>query len=297
MNAPTAPSTQVVERDETISANAMILHDQNFDRLVKFAEMMSGAAVSVPQHLRGKPGDCLAVSMQAMQWGMNPFAVAQKTHFVNGAIGYEAQLVNAVVQQSGAVASRFHYEYRGEGNALECRVGAVLRGEKEVTYGEWLKLSDVTTKNSPLWKTNPRQQLGYLQIKNWARAYTPGAILGVYTADELEEIDMGAAEVVSSRPAIPAALPDYADADLEKNLPVWTKAMQSGKKSAANIIATVSTKYTLSEAQRQRIVEAGAPTVIDADPETGEIKTDSPPAGGDTQDDFLAAYDAAEAAQ
>jgi hypothetical protein len=35
--------------------------------------------------------------MQAAQWGMNPFAVAQKTHVVNGTLGYEAQLVNAVV--------------------------------------------------------------------------------------------------------------------------------------------------------------------------------------------------------
>ena len=44
----------------------------------------------------------------------------------------------------------------------------------------------MTTKNSPLWKTNPKQQLGYLQVKNWARLYCPGAILGVYTPDEFE---------------------------------------------------------------------------------------------------------------
>ena len=40
---------------------------------------------------------------------MNPFAVAQKTHVVNGSLGYEAQLVNAVVQASGAIDGRFHY--------------------------------------------------------------------------------------------------------------------------------------------------------------------------------------------
>jgi hypothetical protein len=27
--------------------------------------------------------------------------------------------------------------------------------------------------------------MGYLQVKNWTRAYTPGALLGVYTSDEL----------------------------------------------------------------------------------------------------------------
>jgi hypothetical protein len=102
---------------------------------------------------------------------------------------------------------RFHYEYRGEGANVECRVGAVIRGERDITWGEWLSAASVTTKNSPLWKTNPKQQLGYLQVKNWARAHTPGAILGVYSTDELEDFpvrDMGTAEVVETFQA-PAA--------------------------------------------------------------------------------------------
>ena len=68
----------------------------------------------------------MAIAMQAMSWGMNPFAVAQKTHIVSGRLGYEAQLVNAVVQQSNAIRGAFSYEFKGEGQALECRVGAVV---------------------------------------------------------------------------------------------------------------------------------------------------------------------------
>lgn len=171
----------------TIGTAAAIFSPEGMDRLVRFATLMADSKATVPQHLAGKPADCLAVTMQAAQWGMNPFAVAQKTHVVNGTLGYEAQLVNAVVQSSGAIKGRFHYEYRGEGASLECRVGAVIRGEHEITWNEWLCISSITTKNSPLWKTNPKQQFGYLQVKNWARAHTPGAILGVYTPDELQE--------------------------------------------------------------------------------------------------------------
>ncbi|WP_319732296.1 RecT family recombinase [Cronobacter malonaticus] len=166
---------------------ATIFSPEGLNKLMKFAEVMAQSRVTVPTHLAGKPADCMAVAMQAAQWGMSPFAVAQKTHVVNGTLGYEAQLVNAVVQNSGAIKGRFHYEYRGEGASLECRVGAVIRGEQEITWNEWLCISSITTKNSPLWKTNPKQQFGYLQVKNWARAHTPGAILGVYTPDELEE--------------------------------------------------------------------------------------------------------------
>jgi hypothetical protein len=172
---------------QTSTAN-MLMNQQTMQSLYRFAETMATGNVTVPKHLQKSPADCLAVAMQAAQWGMNPFAVAQKTHLVNGTLGYEAQLVNAVLQSSGAVVGRFHYEYSGDGPKLSCRVGAIPKGELEVVWGQWLCISDVTTKNSPLWKTNPKQQLGYLQVKNWGRAYAPGAILGVYTPDELEQL-------------------------------------------------------------------------------------------------------------
>lgn len=166
-----------------------MLFDQNImQQMHLIATTMSTSKVTVPKHFQGSQGDCLAMVMQAAQWNMNPFAVAQKTHLVNGVLGYEAQLVNAVIQQSGAIKGRFHYEYMGEIDNLQCRVGAIINGEDEITWGEWLRNGDVTTRNSPLWKTNPKQQLGYLQVKNWARLYCPGAILGVYTIDEAEEM-------------------------------------------------------------------------------------------------------------
>lgn len=183
----------------------MMLNGDSMRALIDFSELMATSVVSVPNHLRGKPSDCMAIAMQAAQWGMNPFAVAQKTHVVNGTLGYEAQLVNAVVQQSRSITGSFHYEYQGEGQSVQCRVGAVLRGESDITWGEWLSAGSVTTKNSPLWKVNPKQQLSYLQVKNWARLYCPGAILGVYSDDELEMYapttrDMGVVDEVPTGP-------------------------------------------------------------------------------------------------
>jgi len=193
-----------VEEQSSFGSQGLLLDFEKVRAMQELANIMATAKVTVPAHLAGKAGDCLAVVMQAAQWRMNPFAVAQKTHVVNGTLGYEAQLVNAVVQSSGAISGRFHYEYQGEGANISCRVGAVIRGEKEITWNEFLSAATVTTKNSPLWKTNPKQQLGYLQVKNWARAFCPGAILGVYSDDELAEmpeINMGAAEVIDEPPA------------------------------------------------------------------------------------------------
>lgn len=183
---------KVIESDKA-STLALITNDENMQRVMVMAKLMASSKVTVPKHLQGNEGDCAAIIIQSMNWGMNAHAVAQKTHLVNGILGYEAQLVNAVIQSSNSIIGSFKYEYRGEGLNMECRVGAVLRGESDVTWGEWLKNSEVTTRNSPLWKTNPRQQIGYLQVKNWSRLYCPGAILGIYTPDELEEKEINPA--------------------------------------------------------------------------------------------------------
>lgn len=245
---------QVIESN-TIGSTAMMFGANNLERAMQIADAMASAKVSVPNHLRGNPGDCLAIVMQAAQWGMNPFAVAQKTHLVNGTLGYEAQLVNAVVQTSGAISGSFHYEYSGEGDAVSCRVGAVLSGKKDITWGEWLCAKHVTTKNSPLWKTNPKQQLGYLQVKNWARQYTPGAILGVYSDDELDaqpvkdmgHIDRTTGEVT---PAQKPGLPPCPDVKIDR----WIKNVEDGAARADELLDFAKGRHSLTDVQEGRIL-------------------------------------------
>lgn len=70
---------------------------------------------------------------------------------------------------------------------LFVQVGAIMRGESEITWGEPLYLSGVVTRNSPLWVSNPKQQIAYLGVKYWARLYCPEVILGVYSPDEVEQ--------------------------------------------------------------------------------------------------------------
>ena len=191
---------------------AAIFSPSGLQKLQAFAEVMAQGKATVPAHLSGKPADCLAIALQAAQWGMNPYAVAQKTHLVNGTLGYEAQLVNAVITSSTAVQGRFKYEYGGDwgkfkpgaANAanergLSVRVGAVLKGETEITWGEPLYMEYVTTRNSPLWKTAPKQQLAYLAVKYWARLYCPDVILGVYTPDEFEPAQRAERDVTPAR--------------------------------------------------------------------------------------------------
>lgn len=180
----------------TVGTAAAIFSPEGMDRLVRFATLMADSKATVPAHLAGKPSDCLAVTMQAAQWGMNPFAVAQKTHVVNGTLGYEAQLVNAVVSSSNLLSTRLNYRWDGDWSkvngksdkspSLTVTVSAVLKGEaepRELT----ISMAQAGVRNSPLWEQDPRQQLAYLCVKRWARLHAPDVLLGVYTPDELQE--------------------------------------------------------------------------------------------------------------
>lgn len=264
-----------------------MLEGDSMDKMWRMAEAMANSRVSVPEHLRGNVGDCMAICTQAMLWNMNPFAVAQKTHIVSGRLGYEAQLVIAVVQNSGAIRGAFRFEHDGD----KCRAGAILRGETEVTWGEWLSASSVTTKNSPLWKTNVKQQMSYLQAKNWSRIYCPGAILGVYSTDELADIASDNAPPRSEATPPPGRqeLPAYADADFDKNLPAWTKLVADGKKTAGALLAMLQTKATFTEMQKARILSLKT-AASGATPAPSPAPAPAPAA----DDDFVAAYDAAE---
>ena len=52
-----------------------------------FAKLMALSHVAIPKHLRGNPGACLAVTIQAIEWRLSPYAVANKSYSVNDRLG------------------------------------------------------------------------------------------------------------------------------------------------------------------------------------------------------------------
>jgi hypothetical protein len=245
------PSSQV----PTIQtkSSALILDTTSMDSMYRLAEIMAKGRSTIPDHLKGNVGDCMAIVMQAVSWGMNPYAVAQKTHTVNGTLGYEAQLVNAVISTSGVTVDRFKYDWygpweriigktkvikvpakdKGDGkkekeyefrvpaygmedeNGLGVRVWATIKGEDEPRTLDLL-LVQASVRNSPLWATDPKQQLAYLAVKRWARLYAPDVILGVYSPDELEDGRQPMRDITpASKNAKPAAIAANKQADIK----------------------------------------------------------------------------------
>ena len=216
------------------SVAALMFNAQAMDAVMSFGKMMANAKLTIPEHLRNKPDDCAAVCMQALQWRFNPFAVAQKTHVSqSGALGYEAQLLNAAIITSGKIKAAPDYEFIGDWSKIlgkveerkserggkyyvatwerahEAGLGIIVRatltGEskpRELT----VMMAQAWPRFSTQWATDPQQQISYLAVRKFARRYMPDVILGVYSNDELEPasvIDMGFADEVPPPPPQP----------------------------------------------------------------------------------------------
>lgn len=211
---------------EDVNPISMMFDPVIAERVSAIAETLAKGRMTVPEHLRGNIGDCLAIVMQAASWRLNPFAVAQKTHLIHGKLGYEAQLVNSVVSSVGLLQGRFRYEYLGDWKKIAVRPKIIKGGKGEYPTPGWpqeaehglglritgrlkgeadplehdLWLETVWPRNSGLWATNPQQQIAYLGVKQWVRKYAPEAILGIYTTDEIEERVIDAEIVKEDKP-------------------------------------------------------------------------------------------------
>ena len=247
------------DRSEPINANELLLNDRVFERLEAIARMMASGKATVPQHLRGSVGDCMAIAMQAARWRMDPWAVAQKTHLVNGVIGYEAQLVIAVINTIAPITGRLSFEWSGPWDKVvngktdksdaSVTVSATLRGESEPRLLN-LSMKQAGVRNSPLWQDDPRQQLAYLAAKRWARLNCPDVILGVYTPDELEEIDS------SSVQSPPGYIPDPEAKPASRSAAVAAKFRKSSDPVEKTEVKPAEDIPSYTPAQKAEILEA-----------------------------------------
>lgn len=245
-------STELKTIDPPRATTLGALVPQDIQQAMNLANMMADASL-MPEHLRGKPSDCLLIVMQAQRWGMDALSVAQCTSIVKGKLCYEGKLVAAALYSMGVIDGRIRYGYSGSGSDRKVVVSARPRGaaedaEIEGTVTGW-------STNNEQWKRDPDGMLAYRGVRQWARRHAPDALLGVYTPDELE--DPGTQTVLPRVQSVQQSqrqdLQPYSDADFQRNAPTWRGLIERGQRTPAEIIAMVSSKGVLSVQQQDDI--------------------------------------------
>lgn len=229
---------------------AFDLSPQTFEQALTFSDYLAESDM-VPKDFKGKPGNCLIAMQWGSELGLKPLQALQNIAVINGRPALWGDAVIAIVRGS-PLCEYVIEELDAQGSAV-CRVKR--RGEQEQvrTFSDMdAKTAGLLGKQGP-WTTNPKR-MKQMRARSFAlRDVFPDVLKGIAIAEEAQDIGDYVAAEKAIDPATgeisPKTLPVYSDADFEKNLPAWRKLIESGRKTAGEVIFTVSSKATLTEEQ------------------------------------------------
>jgi hypothetical protein len=190
-------SEEIVRQQRSmVEIKGALISPQDLAQQLEYARVMSHARLMIADFLQGNVGDCNGVIEKARNLGMSPYDLAAQMFEVDGkggkkSVGYMAQVVNAIVDKFAPLQKRLRYTYHGEGDHRTCTVSGLFIGETEPHEYTSPPVGKIHPKNSPLWTSDPDQQLGYLSMKRWVRRYCPLVLLNVYDKEDLMEGNIG----------------------------------------------------------------------------------------------------------
>ena len=267
MSPPDTPSNLPAQRPP------LDLSPTTFEQALQFADRLAESEL-VPKDYQRKPANCLI----AMQWGaevgLKPLQALSSIAVINGRACMWGDALLAMVRSSPLCEWVMESD---DGATATCRVKR--RGDPEPQVRTFSM--DDARQAGLLNKAGPWTQYPKRMRQMRARAFAlrdvfPDVLRGLSVAEEQDDVpkDMGAADVVGAPPPpapAPAAAPRpelqaYPEEAFAANLATWKAVIESGRKTAEDIINMASTKGVLSEDQRRRVRN-----LVVIDNETGEI--------------------------
>jgi hypothetical protein len=221
---------QQTERVATIMVDSQLMPKA----LTHYKEGQGNNAVEKPLPEKVQFARAVLICNQAFHLDVDPLLFAQCCSIVHGRLMYEGKLVDAMITKRLRYSLDYefglwhtdHFEPAeaeeklwGCGERLAVRVTAKDRDGRQVLglRGQPLSVEGSaglwkTTGNNSPWGSpaNWRRQLRYRGAREWARAYSPGIMVGIVAPDEADEIEGYAVAAVGG--SVPQLLhADFAD--------------------------------------------------------------------------------------
>jgi len=233
----------------TLTANLAARLDLGGENSEELLNTLKGTA------FKGQVSDAqmAALLIVANQHGLNPwtreiYAFPDKNNGIVPVVGVDgwSRIINSHPQFDGM-------DFSQDDEKCACRIYRKDRSRPvEIT-----EYSAECKRETPPWKSHPRRMLRHKAMIQCARiAFGYG---GIFDEEEARDAASGAViegEIVRRESARPAVLPPYPDESVSGNLPKWKALVESGKKTPEDILAMLSTRATLTDAQRETIRES-----------------------------------------
>ncbi|WP_313250817.1 recombinase RecT [Stenotrophomonas sp.] len=285
MNLPAQQQSTVVAQPR----QQFDLSPQTFEQALTFCNYLADSDL-VPKDFKGKPANCLIAIQWGAELGLKPLQALQNLAIINGRPALWGDAVIALVRSSPLCESITESD---DGKTATCKVKR--RGEEEEvrTFSmDDARAAGLAGKQGP-WTQYPKR-MRQMRARAFAlRDVFPDVLRGMPIAEEIMDIPASephrtTATVVSTEPAV------YSAEEFAKNLHNWKAVIESGRKSADDLIAMVEAKAKarMTDEQRKQLRRCEALDVAEevAEPEPAAAEptntdTDNGPIDWDNKED------------
>lgn len=233
------------------------LAPRDLEEALRFAEILSKSTI-IPKDFANNPGNILVAIQWGMELGLQPMQAMQNIAVINGRPSLWGDAVIGLVKSSPLC--EYITEEVTDDEAV-CKVKR--RGEPEQSRTFTVadaKKAGLIGKQGP-WTQYPKRMM-QMRARSWAlRDVFPDVLRGMPIAEEI--MDIGEREInpmtagtspgASGKTVIDQPPAFYPQDQFDTNLPKWSNLIQSGKKTADDIIKMVQSKAPMTEAQQSDV--------------------------------------------
>lgn len=162
---------------------------QSFEDAQRMSTALAASSL-VPDTYQNNKANCMIALEMSQRIGASPMAVMQNLHIIHGRPSWSSQFVIAALNSCGRF-SALRFRVSGTGDDETCvawandRSGEVLEGPP-VSIA-MAKAEGWFGKSGSKWKTMPQLMLRYRAAKFFGNLYAPDVLMGMHTADEVED--------------------------------------------------------------------------------------------------------------
>lgn len=176
----------------------------------------------IPKAFQGQAANCFVALDMANRMGASPMEIMQNIYVVHGTPGFSAKYAIAMANRSGVFKGPIHYEERGSGASLEVEAYAIVRETgQRVSFTASMAMA-----RAEKWDTNPKYKgplaatmLRYRSATLLIRTTCPEVLLGMQTADEVEDVRYARAQPVVVEDSPIAKLNELVEPEPEPTAP------------------------------------------------------------------------------
>lgn len=258
-----APVTQIEFEPKTRPAPTFSLVPQNLTEAMQLSKLIAESDLA-PKDYKGKPGNVLIAVQMGLEMGLSPMSAIQNVAVINGKPSIYGDAGKALLQANGFTIEEDDIAIIKKTGMGRCKITRPGKPPVERTFSiENAKIAGLWNKAGP-WTQYPERQLAWRAFWFAARDAAADVLKGITGAEEIRDVterDVTPTSTTDAAPSQPASLPPMPEEKFNENLPTYLALIESGKKSADDILAFISTKYTLTEAQRAKIAPPVSETV------------------------------------